>query len=189
VEHLVELRASGGVLESLAKNLALYGPAGGEPEWLLGGVWLCTGEAQYLATSSVEVLADGQVARPLNIATAAEIVRDIGAELSDVAGRLAGRGSDIALDQPPPPAPGTLKPWPAEPYSTCVLVRPWQRASHINRVACGLLFKSGSGPNFLVGTDVSSLAMVASEDAALIERYCAGCDALSLPHYFELCSR
>ncbi len=187
VGHFLGVRGGRDALEALAEDLTLFGPAGGDPEWLVSGVWLCTATAQYLATSSVEVLPDGHVARPLNIGTAAELVGEIEADLPDVNGRLVTRGSDLRLDEvPPPPAPGTLQRWPAEPYASSVLVRASQRAADVNRVACGLLFKSEAGRALLVGTDISSLAMVLSEDAELIERYCAGCAALSVPDYLEL---
>jgi hypothetical protein len=187
VGHFVGVRGEGDALEALAGDLKLFGPAGGEPEWLVGGVWLCTASAHFLATSSIEVLPDGQVARPLNIGTAEDLVEAIEADLPDVNGRLVARGSDLRLDEVPPPrAPGSLQRWPAEPYSTSVLVRSSQRGSDFNRVACGLLFRSEARRTLLVGTDVSSLAMVLSEDAELIERYCAGCDALSVADYLEL---
>jgi hypothetical protein len=49
-----------------------------------------------------------------------------------------------------------------------------------------LLFASEAGPALLVGTDVTSLAMVLSEDAGLIERYRQSCDELTLAEYRQL---
>ncbi len=141
--------------------------------------------------SRAEVLPDGHVARPLNICTAAELVAQIEADLPDVSGRLISRGSGIQLEQVPstPPTPGPLEHWPSEPYSLSVLVRASQRASDVNRVGCGLLFRSENGRALLVGTDNSSLAMVLSEEPKLIEHYCTDCDVLTIAEYLQLCSR
>jgi hypothetical protein len=67
-----------------------------------------------------------------------------------------------------------------------VLVRVSQCERGINQVSCGLLFKSEAGLMLLVGTDVTTLAMVLSKDPELINRYCISCDELSLDDYFRL---
>jgi hypothetical protein len=61
-----------------------------------------------------------------------------------------------------------------------------KRAMVTSRVACALLFASESAPAFIVGTDLSTWAMVLSENAALIERYRRNCDELPLRDYREL---
>jgi hypothetical protein len=66
------------------------------------------------------------------------------------------------------------------------MVRLAKRALVTSRIACALLFASEAGPALLVGTDVSSLAMVLSQDAALIDRYRRSCDELTLTEYRQL---
>jgi hypothetical protein len=97
-----------------------------------------------------------------------------------------GNGLELPESAVPSP-PGRLEPWPAEPYSLSVLARVVRRADTVTRVACGLLFASGHGRRLLVGTDRSTLALVLSEDAALIERYRADCEAWSLADYRTRC--
>jgi hypothetical protein len=188
VGHFVQLQATPSALDALHTGLTQFGPAAGSPEWLIGGVWLCTNSQSFLATAAVDVLADGQVARPLCLSTGPELVAQVEAELPDVAGRLRTRGSDIAFHATPAlPQPERLSLWPQGPFSMSVVVRAYRRASHINHIACGLLFRSEAGRSLLIGTDLGSLALVFSENAELIERYRSDCDLLSLTDYFERC--
>lgn len=69
-----------------------------------------------------------------------------------------------------------------------ILVRASQCSRGVNRVSCGLLFKSEADRTLLVGTDVTTLAMVLSKDEELIDRYRANCDELSLDDYSRLAS-
>lgn len=188
MEDWVALSCHGGTLEALASRLTHYGPAGGEPRWLVSGVWLCTADAQYLATASAEVLPDGHVARPLNIYPPQDVLNGLAADLPDVAARVSARGSAIDLASPPESLqpPITLSDWRANAYSLHVLVRVTEHAATVNRVACALLFQDARDRSLLVGTDISSLAMVYSEDPALIERYRTGCEALTVDEYRAL---
>jgi hypothetical protein len=184
VGDFVRLRCDAEALIALATGLRRFGPPEGAPEWLVSGVWLCTEGADYLATPSVEVLGNGYVARPLNIHRPADLVREVKAHLSDVSARLVGRNSDLRLascDEMLAP-PGLLKSWPDDPYSMRVLLRASRRHSKLNEVACALLMESET-KSLLVGTDPSTMAMVLSEDLALIERYCGGCEALTVDGY------
>jgi hypothetical protein len=185
--ELVRLDCAPEALNALAGELMSFGPTEGAPDWLVSAVWLQAGSTPYLAAASVEVLPNGFVARRLSIATRGDLLRHLDAELPNVSAHLLARGS--AMDLPPadpPPLPQTLRPWPAGPYSTHVLVRFTQRPSGSNQVACALLFTSEAGQALLVGTDVSSLAMVLSEDAQLISRYREPCEALTPAEYLAL---
>ena len=188
VGDFVGLKCRAETLTALADGLTHFGPADGDPEWLVSGVWLCARSGHYLATATAEVLANGHVARPLSISSPAELAAQLTADLPDVSARLVGRGSDIELpsSQDVPSPPHSLKRWRAKACSTFVLIRVSEHASTVNRVACALLFAAETGHSLLVGTDVSSLAMVLSEDPELIERYRAGCDQLSPAEYFAL---
>jgi hypothetical protein len=187
VGDLVTLKCRAETLTALATGLTRFGPTQGEPEWLVSGVWLCVGDAHYLATASVEVLADGYVARPLDIAPTDELADRLEAELPDVSARLVGRGNAFELpragDRPMPPK--SLSTWHNGPYSTSVLLRVSERVSSVHQVECALLFVGGNRRSLLVGTDPSTLAMVISEDEALIERYGASCKRLPLKDYLE----
>ncbi|WP_114228051.1 MULTISPECIES: hypothetical protein [Sphingomonas] len=187
--QFVQLQATPAALEALRTGLTSYGPAAGDPAWLVGGVWLATRGARLLATAAVDVLADGQVARPLCLHSPSELVEQIAADLPDIIGRLRSRGSDLSFGPPPslPPAP-TLKPWPAAPYFMAVLVRAYRRQAAINHIACGLLFRSEAGRHLLISTDPHSLALVFSEEMDLVERYEADCEVLSLDRYLARCS-
>jgi hypothetical protein len=188
-EHeFVKLRCAAETLVAVASGLARYGRGDGVPEWLVSGVWLCTQDADYIATASAEVLASGYVARPLSIDRPDELMHQLQADLPNVSARLIGRNGDfdLSLGSEPLNPPSSLKPWQPARYSTRVLVRISQRQSVTNRVACALLMEHESGV-LLVGTDPATLALVLSEDPALIERYRAGCEALSPSDYLQRC--
>lgn len=184
--EFVEIDCEAETLLAVATRLSRYGPADGAPDWLVSGVWLRTDAADYIATASAVMLANGSVARPLGINRPVELMRQIQAELPNVSARLIGRNGGIELpdaDHTPDPPP-SLHRWPSVPYSTHVLVRASQRHATTSRVACALLMESET-VSLLVGTDPSTLAMVLSEDAALIGRYRADCEALSPQEYLE----
>ena len=171
----------------LAAQLDCFGPVEGEPEWLVSAVWLCAGDADYLASSSTKVLSDGYIARPLSIHRVDDFVRQLRSELPDVAARLVGRTSDAQLPGPARPRPpADLRRCRDGPSSTDVLIRVAERASTVHRVACGLVF-GFDAHRLLVGTDVGTLAMVLSEDPALIDRYLSTCEALSAVDYLSRC--
>ena len=177
---LEPLRCTPEALASLATGLSRFGPAEGDPDWLVSAVWLCTGDRSYLATSFTNVLADGYVARPLHIHTPHEFAGAVEAEMPDIKDRLRSRGNNVALpdvgeDWGPP---DTLQAWSTRDYTATVLVRVAERLLTTRRVACGLLFESEDGPSLLVGTDTGSMAMVLSEDEALIRNYCKTCEAV-----------
>jgi hypothetical protein len=186
VGEFVALKCRAEVLSALAEGLTGFAPTNGDPDWLVAGVWLRTGGADFLATGSVDVLADGFVARSLKICTAEELVERIEADLPDVSARLFGRGSPLDLGEVPsvPPAPATVTPW--HPHEVSVLIRASPRATHVNKVACGLLFSGPAGQALLIGADPATLAIVLSEDHDLIERYCADCAALTPGAYLQL---
>jgi hypothetical protein len=68
-----------------------------------------------------------------------------------------------------------------------VLARVARRASIVSRVACALLFAPEDGAALLVGTDVSTLAIVLSQDRPLVDRYRHDCEELSLAEYRTRC--
>jgi hypothetical protein len=185
---LVPLRCGPETLVALSTGLTHYGPCGGTPDWLISAVWLRTVNGDFLATSTIEIQSDGYLARPLNIDRPSDLAAQVEADLPDIRGRLVTRGSHLDLPEggavPSPPA--DLTDWPAAPYSMSVLVRMAKRAMVTSRVACALLFASESAPAFIVGTDLTTWAMVLSENAALIERYRRNCDEMPLRDYREL---
>ena len=164
-------------LLALASDLSRWGPAEAEPDWLVSGVWLCTRDAMFLATSFTNVLADGYVARTLNIHRPEYLADVVEKEVPDIEKRLRARGSNGVLPEAQGgfTAPESLRPWDPRPYSTTVLVRVAERLLTTHHVPCGLLF-AGKGRQLLVGTDPSTLAMVVTEDGDLIERYSKGCE-------------
>lgn len=182
---LVPLRCRVDALTALAAHLERFGPTDGAPNWLISGVWLCTKDRQFIATPSVEVLSDGYVARPLAIDPPSELVGQIEAELPDIEARLVGRRDalKLPLSDAVPDVPETLRDWPTRPYSLSVLVRIAVRASVTHRVACALLFCAEGRPLLLVGTDPSNLAMVLSEDPALIDAYREPCEEFTIAEY------
>jgi hypothetical protein len=187
--EFVKLRCELRTLDALARGLTRFAAAPGAPDWLISGVWLETAERPYLATSTVEVLADGFVARSLCITTADEFTQHLEGEIPDIEARLRSRGNDLVLSEAVPlEPPQSLEPWPPEQYSMAILVRASQCQRGINRVSCGLLFESHAGARLLVGTDAATLAMVLSRDDELIGRYSAGCDELSLEDYSRFAS-
>jgi hypothetical protein len=187
-DNLVPLGCRADTLAALSTGLTGFGPAAGAPDWLVSAIWLCTEDQTFVATATVEMLSDGYVARPLNLDRPADLTAQVDTDLPDIQGRLIARGSDLGL----PGAggmltvPDDLVPWPAGPYAMSVMVRLAKRALVTSRIACALLFASEAGPALLVGTDVTSLAMVLSEDAGLIERYRQSCDELTLAEYRQL---
>ena len=78
-----------------------------------------------------------------------------------------------------------LSDWPAGPYETHVLIRVSQRAASINRVACALMFAASDGGVLLVGADLSTQALVLTDDRNLIQRYRSDCDALTAEDYLR----
>ena len=187
-DDLVPLGCRADTLAALSTGLARFGPAAGAPDWLVSAVWLCTADQAFLATATVEILGDGYVARPLNLDPPADLAAQVEADLPDIQGRLVGRGSDLGLPSAgaAPTVPPCLKPWPAGPYAMSIMVRVAKRASQTNRIACALLFVSQAGSALLVGTDVPSLAMVLSEDGALIDRYRRSCEELTPAEYRQM---
>lgn len=180
----MKCRAS--ALSALGENLARFGPSDGTPDWLVSAVWLCTPAANFLATASIEVLGDGYVARPLKIDTVGELVAELEQDLPDIEGRLIGRGCDFDLTLPEDAAaPGSLTDWRGGSSSMAVLVRAAEHAGQMHRVACGLLFSGEDGSQLLVGTDVSTLAMVYSQDPELIGRYQRTCEQLPIDAYLK----
>lgn len=173
---------------ALSDGLTRFGPAQGAPEWLVSAVWLCTADQAFLATATVEILSDGYVARPLNIDRSDDLVAQVESDLPDIRGRLVGHGSGLDLPSVGGgfAVPADLMSWPAGPYAVSVMVRLAKRALITSRIACALLFASEAGSALLVGTDVSSLAMVLSEDVALIDRYRRSCEELTLAEYRQL---
>ena len=185
-DNLVPLACRADTLRSLAAGLKRFGAAGGEPEWLVSAVWLCTAHSTFFATASPEILADGYLARRLAIATPADVAAGIDCNLPNIEGRLLSRGSGIDLPQSAvlePPAEG-LSSWEGSDATTKVVLRVAERDLATDRIAVGLLFGSGA-KRLLVATDPSMLAMVLSDDPALIDRYCAGCELLSVAQYLE----
>jgi hypothetical protein len=187
-DDLVPMKCPADLLDSLATGLTAYACSGGEPEWLLTGVWLACGIVAYLVTPSIEVLEDGLVARPLVIERPEEVRSGIEEALPDIQGRLLARGSNVVLpDQmslPRPPA--ELRQWPSGRYRMAIVLRIRETLATQHRVACALLFRSDLGPSLLVGTDRRTLAMTLSDDEQLIDLYMSECEEVSLAEYREL---
>jgi hypothetical protein len=182
----VPLGCSRETLLALASDLSRWGPAEAEPDWLVSGAWLCTPDAMFLATSFTNVLADGYVARTLNIHSPEELTAAFDEALPDIEKRLRARGSNCVLPTTHGDvrAPESLQRWDSRPYSTTVLVRVAERVLTTHRIPCGLLF-AGEGQRLLVGTDISALAMVVSQDDQLIERYAEGCEEIAAADFSE----
>jgi len=179
----VKLECRPETIRALAQHLERFGAVMGEPEWLVSGVWLCTPNAEYLATSSTRVMSDGYIARPLTIDRADDFVRHLRSDLPDVASRLVARTGNADLPDPARARPnGALEQCPAPPSATFVLVRVAVRAAAEHRVACGLLLNF-EARRLLVGTDVETLAMVLSDDEDLIDRYLEGCERVAADDY------
>ena len=185
VDDLVKLECGGpATIRALASRLQRHGPAEGQPEWLVSAIWLCTDNADYLATSSTKVLSDGYIARPLAVHRVDEFLRQVRNELPDIEARLVARTGDAQLPELARPLrPTTLQECPGPALSTSVLIRVSERASSIHRVACGLLFRFDGGRSLLVGTDLGTAAMVLSDDDELIGRYASDCEALAAEEY------
>ena len=184
--EFVGLRCAAETLRAVATRLTRFGPAEGGPDWLVSAVWLCTDDDEFLATASAMVLANGHVARPLNLHRPGELMREVKADLPNVLARLVGRNGDLdaEVNEEVPAPPSSLADWAAGSYTTKVLIRVSERHETRNRIACGLLFER-DGRSLLVGTDPSTLAMVLSEDALLIERYRVECEAWSPNEYLS----
>ena len=188
-EHrLVPLNCGADALAALSAGLESFGPTEGAPDWLVSGVWLCTADQEFIATPSVDVLADGYVARVLTVDRPSDLVAKVDSDLPDIAGRLVAHGSDLELPRADvvPAAPARRTRWPG-PSSLSILVRSTERAAATHRVACALLFSGDAGNVLLVGTDpTATLAMVFSDDPALVDAYRMGCEELSLEDYRRL---
>jgi len=181
----VRLGCRPGAISALAGRLDRFGAAPGDPDWLVSAVWLCSGDAAYIATPSTTVLFDGYIARPLVIDRADDFVRQLKGDLPDIAARLVARSSDLKLPEaarPQPPA--DLRRCPGAAKSVDVLVHVASRAAAEHRIACGLLF-GFEDRRLLVGSDMGMLAMVLSEDEDLIDRYLTRCEAIDAKEYLE----
>ena len=183
-DDLVKLECRTETLIALASGLERFGPVTCDPDWLVSAMWLCTASADYLATSSTQVLADGYIARPLVVDRADEFLRQLKGDLPDISGRLIARQSGLQLPEAERPMPPSdLRPSPSSRHSTDVVVRVSERASAVHRVACALLFGFDDGSSLLVGTDIATLAMVVSDDRSLIDRYAEDCEVMSADAY------
>ena len=182
---LVPLQCSRQTLAALAAGLSKFGPTEGEPDWLVSGVWLCTSDRNFVATSSTIVLADGYVARTLAVHSPQGLADTVAADLPDIEDRLNARGVNVPLGHAcgafGPPA--GLCEWDCVGSSTKVLIRVAERLLTTRRVACGLLFESAAGRSLLVGTDTTTMAMVVSEDEPLIDRYRQACDEVAAAEF------
>ena len=184
----IPLACDAGALDDLSTGLVRFGPAGSEADWLVATVWLCTANANYLASSATEVLADGYVARRLTIQHPAQLAASIELELPEIHDRLLAHGHDLEL---PPAAvlapPSSLESWPGGDYAASILMRIAPRPSGHHEVACGLLMES-SCRTLLIGTDPATQALVFSELPATIERFVRDCTALAPSAYLALAS-
>ena len=152
---------------------------------LFSAVWLRTGNAEYLATTSTRVLSDGFIARPLNVERTSDFVTTLSSELPDISARLVARGSGVQLPEatdPSPPSP--VRRWDTSSYSTDVLITSASRPTTKHHVACGLLLESRDR-RLLVATDPATPSMVLSEDPELIARYVAQCERIAVKDYLE----
>ncbi len=185
VGEFVKLECRPETIRAIAEHLGRFGAVMGDPEWLVSAVWLCTSDAEYLATSSTRILSDGYIARPLTIDRTDDFVRHLRSEWPDVASRLVARTGDADLPEPECPLPpALLEDCPHPPLAASVLIRLAERAASEHRVACGLLI-TFEERRLLVGTDVGTLAMVLSDDDNLIDRYLERCELLAAADYLD----
>ena len=183
--EFVKLECRPETIRALAEHLERFGAVIGDPEWLISAVWLCTSDAEYLATSATKVLSDGYIARPLTIDRADDFVRHLRSDLPDVASRLVARTGDADLPEPERPRPPpSLEKCPGATLSTFVVIRIAARAATEHRVACGVLVHF-EARRLLIGTDIGTLAMVLSDDDDLIDRYLASCEVLAAADYLD----
>jgi hypothetical protein len=190
IDSLIPMKCPADVLDSLALGFTGFACSGGAPDWLLTGVWLACGMVAYLATSSIEVLEDGLLARPLAIDRPEAVRLGIEEALPDIQSRLLARGSNVVLPErvslPEPPA--QFQQWPSEDYRMTILLRIAESATLTHQIATALLFRSESGRTLLIGTDRMTLAMVLSEEHELVRQYLIGCEEVSPAEYRALLS-
>lgn len=179
----VKLECRPEAISALAAGLQGFTPIGADPQWLISAVWLA-GDADYLATPSTKVQPDGYIARPLAIQRVDEFTDRLAADLPDISSRLVARQSGVRLPDAEHPRRPALSSVPAGEYSMAVLIRICVRSATTHRVACGLLFTFHGG-RLLVGTDVGTLAMVLSQDEALIDGYLAACETIPSKDYID----
>jgi hypothetical protein len=183
--EFVRLACRPETISALAARLERFGVVAGEPEWLVSAVWLRAGGSDYLATSATNVLSDGFIARSLVIDEIDEFVAKVRSDVAEIGDRLTERRSAAVLPEPSsPPSPDGLRSRPEGAYSTTILVRVTARAAAIHRIACGLLF-GFEAMRLLVATDVGTLAMVFSSEAALIDRYLGDCEQVEAADYLK----
>jgi hypothetical protein len=183
--EFVKLECGPETIRALAGKLDRFGALEAAPGLFVSAVWLCAGRADFLASSSTKVLPDGYIARPLAIHRADEFQQQLESELADISGRLVALQAGEQLPEPRMPVrPSTLQSFGGGRFSTRIVIRLCRRGSATHRVACGLMFEFETG-KLLVGTDIGTLAMVVSDDEALVDRYVASCETLAATEYLS----
>lgn len=187
-DHFIPLRCSLPALEAIATSLAGFSLANVGADWLVTSAYLHTGAGLFIASAAIEVLKDGAIVRPMEISTAADLLGDIDEALPDIQRRADARGFAEALPDAPENLPdvGSPQDWSDEHYSTQVVIRNIERHGNLHCVACGILFRGDGDRQLLIGTDLSTIALVVSEDKPLIENYLEDCDTAGLNRYVEL---
>ena len=174
------------ILRALVSGLERFGTLSADPDWLVSMVWLQVADGNLIASSSTMVLADGYVARLLAIHRIEDFAEQLESKLPDISNGLTARRSDLDLpDSAAPEPPADLRRPPEGPYSLSIVIRVAAHRTVMHRVACGLLFEFSAGGTLLVGTDVATLAMVMSEDEALVDRYMVDCERVSADEYLK----
>lgn len=185
---LVPLDCDDAALDALERGVKGIARDDNGLDWMVGTAFIETCDATFVISASVEILGDGTVARPLSIRRPAALLQSIRAAQGDIRNRMAARGShealpDVGEEIPIPPMSSVF-----EATESCgVVVRSVVRKSGEIRIACGLLVdRQKNGSQVLVGTDLTTLALVYSEDAQLIAEYLADCEVHDLARYRKL---
>lgn len=172
------------VLDEVVNSLVGFALAMLETDWLISAAYLQGSSGLLVASISINVLGDGTVARVLQIARPEGLLAELRESLPDIEHRMAARGHPHGLPQPPDQAGAPpMNDWFAGGYRTQVLLRRVETYQATHRIACGLLFTRRDNEQLLIGADVTTPAMVASQDSKLIDAYLADCDAVDIETY------
>ena len=184
---LIPLRCPPGTLDLLVSGLCGFAAATVGTDWLISAAFLETGQGTFIASTAIEILRDGTVARPLQIASTAQVVEELRDAVPDIRHRVEARGFSTALSVPPEQvrAPA-MNDWFEVGYEFHVLVRSVERFQAIHQIACGILFRNPeTGERLLIASDLTTPALVLSQDPPLIDLYVDQCSTMDLPSYRE----
>jgi hypothetical protein len=158
----IRLNATQRVLEALEGGLRRYGPLGGDDEWLVTALWLCTDSAAFIA------FADGE---GLTVCPAEEYLFRLARDLNATGDSNNACSVPAAL-----PDPTDLECWPERTCTLSVVSGP--------SVGCGLLFGGAGGARVLVAGRPGSPALLYSDDPVEIARLCQDDDPMPVDAWF-----